>query len=378
MKKIILLITILPLFAQAESNPHFEFYGRLKSTYIYANRSLSSFGNLNLSAPTAAAPGSIKNYAYANNELKSFQMAQSRLGLNLKEDRILGNMETDFISFTKSTPGVQAMPRIRRAFVDYKVSDEVHLRLGQDWDTFSPGMPDTLNYVGLNFNAGNVGFMREQFKANYTAQHFFGELSLGFPARNSSAEVNDMEYAQAPTLAVDARYVNGKEYAGLSLLGAQMRRMAMVDENAWGADLYFKRPGTWSFEAELYAGQNLSKLGTLAMAQDETGKIHHEVGAHANVAANIQEIYTATLGYGRSQVTHSKNVSPFVYNNATQAITSNGMLWNERGYLYLKADWVKRLSVSLEISRYHTKYVQSFGEELKGTTTVESGLYYVF
>lgn len=163
-----------------------EPYGFIRATLISSSQAVDSFGNTNMTAPVKAAPSSANNSTYRS----SFEFAQTRAGIRIPGDKINGVIEVDFIDFTKATAGTKALPRLRLAIVNYKLSETQLLEIGQDWDIFSPTKPSTYNFVGLYFNAGNSGFMRPQikYKQDISRIRFNGSYSA-FYGLNAFAEV---------------------------------------------------------------------------------------------------------------------------------------------------------------------------------------------
>src|SRR5690606_21072894 len=131
----------------------------------------------------------------------TMQVQQSRAGVNITQDDVFGNLEFDFINFAQSSPTTESRPRLRRALVGYSVNESNKIQIGQDWDTFSPSKPNTLDYVGLFFNAGNTGFMRQQIKWTYAQDSLKSELSIGMPGKNPSPEYNQIETTSIPVIA---------------------------------------------------------------------------------------------------------------------------------------------------------------------------------
>ena len=144
-----------------EDPPLIRFYGVLKPTIVVAAGATESFSQPNASAITAAANPVFANTPDATN--LTFQVAQSRVGVWLNEKGMLrGHVEIDFIDFTKASPTVAALPRLRIATVDFAPHKRFLLSFGQDWDLVSPLAPFGTNLVGASFQAGNMGFMRDR------------------------------------------------------------------------------------------------------------------------------------------------------------------------------------------------------------------------
>src|SRR5690606_29398754 len=114
----------------------------------------------NASAVTAA--GNPVLAALPHESGYTFQVAQSRLGFWFAEGQpIRGQFELDFVDFGKSSPTVQAVPRLRIAKVEWALSESTLLSVGQDWDLWGSVNPHTIDLVASSFQAGNTGFMRQ-------------------------------------------------------------------------------------------------------------------------------------------------------------------------------------------------------------------------
>ena len=138
MKKVVVLIYIVlfqPIICFADID--YNFYGIVKATALYSNRPLSSFAYLNSSAPTSAGETTGVVGVNSNEDIWTMQVAQSRVGVDLIQEDIFGNLEFDFINFAQSSPTTESRPRLRRAFVGIAINNNNKLQIGQDWDTFS-------------------------------------------------------------------------------------------------------------------------------------------------------------------------------------------------------------------------------------------------
>lgn len=127
--------------------PHsrlFRFYGFFLPSLIYGTREVESFSRQNAVAYTA-----VSNPILSSSPERStltLQLEQSRFGFTLGEgSSTSGVLEFDFIDPSKSQAWVNAYPRLRRAFVEYRWDDQNRIQMGQDWDLFSPLVPHTYN-----------------------------------------------------------------------------------------------------------------------------------------------------------------------------------------------------------------------------------------
>ncbi|MDF2694387.1 MAG: hypothetical protein K0S65_2770, partial [Labilithrix sp.] len=111
----------------------FRFYGTLKPTVIASVGSLESFSQPNATAETAAGNPALATLPKETRG--TFQVGQSRVGLWVAEkSRTRGHLEFDFVDFTKASPTVASVPRLRIATVEWEPVDKLTFTFGQDWD----------------------------------------------------------------------------------------------------------------------------------------------------------------------------------------------------------------------------------------------------
>jgi hypothetical protein len=281
-------------------------YGTLTPRVVVGTSALESFSQPNEVAVTAA--GSWALATRPEHARFSIQVQQSRLGLWVNEKgTVRGQVEVDFVDFTKATPTVQALPRLRIARADWKPTPEHTLSVGQDWDLNAPLNPFTLNLVGALFQGGNVGFMRQQVRYLYTGKGVELGAALGFPAPNPLARDALLEFG-LPTLAVRGALLFGKSRVGLSALVAQFPfagtggaagRKAFAGQAALYAE--WLPSASTTLRAELNAGQNTANLGTLSIAQGNLAEDHQDAAGFVSVRHILSERHAVygTVGYAR-------------------------------------------------------------------------------
>lgn len=100
----------------------------------------------------------------------AFTAQHSRFGLNgsimVKNIEVGGKLELDFFVVAADA---NAKPRMRQAFAWVKPLQGLDIRIGQQWDLFSPLNPATNNTNANLWYTGNYGFRRPQFQLRYTA-----------------------------------------------------------------------------------------------------------------------------------------------------------------------------------------------------------------
>jgi hypothetical protein len=287
-----------------------DIYGFLKTGYTAARGGLESFGRQNASAPTAA---SLPLLAPKEGEWTStFQVAQSRLGVHMDPvPELRTTLEVDFINFDRSSPTVQALPRLRIATLQWKPNANQSVTIGQTWDLFSPLNGVHSNFVGNNFAAGNAGFMRQQVIWRGT----FGALELGgaagMPGANASADVGNLERGLVPTVALLAGVRPAKGLRlGVTGIGTQMlygdaeRTRTSLGGNAWAE---YKAHG-WLVRGEGYVGQNLANLGLLTLSQGHMDADVREAGGWLALKKVVADEHVFHLTGGVAQVLNTEDM----------------------------------------------------------------------
>lgn len=244
-------------------------YATIKPTVIVSGAGVESYSQPNESAVTAAGNPVITTLP--TNSRLTFQIAQSRLGVWLNEKgSVRGHVELDFIDFTKASPTVASLPRLRIATIDWMPTPSFTLSAGQDWDLTGPVNPHGSNLVGARFLSGNVGFMRQQVKALGRVGAFELAGAVGLTAANAGAKDGAVELSPIPTFALRASWMVAKGRVGLSGIatslrlnpGAATERHAFAGGGTAFADVTF---GRTTLRGELTVGQNMANLGMLTL-----------------------------------------------------------------------------------------------------------------
>lgn len=268
----LLVLLFMTATAWADDAPTVRIYGMIRPTISVADGAMASYGRPNESAITSTANPRV--LADPDTARLSWQIAQTRFGINARAGAATGVIELDFINFDVASPTVGAKPRLRIATVDWKLAEQTHLTLGQTWDTFAPTNPLHRNLVGGSFQAGNIGFMRQQAILDHKTEGVHLSAALGMPTSNNG--VADGATERTPTPSATARAALRTDNGGEVGLAGFFAQVALLDtENtvqktqAWGAlasaDL---RPADHTqVRAEAFLGQNLQSTGMLSLAQ---------------------------------------------------------------------------------------------------------------
>lgn len=360
----------------------FRVYGMLKPTMAVASAATESFSQPNMTAITAAG-----NPAYANapdNGRLSFQIGQSRLGVWFGEGTpYRAQLEFDFIDFAKASPTVAAVPRLRIGKIEWAPLTWLTVMAGQDWDLAQPVNPHGINLVGGAFQAGNTGFMRQQFKGLAKAGDFEFGLAVGLQSANVGAKDSLIELSMAPTTALRAQWnVNAKSRIGISALGTSVLLRAgatPVSTFAGEAGVYGDVSPTKDFNVrfEGYYGQNIANLGLLGLGQGRlnatTGEAvnNRELGGFASARGTIAGPVSLYGTFGGAAVLDPTSVvpsygyagtidpaNPPAVSTSTLSGTGPGITFNLHSRLGLDVKIWKGLAFMIEGFWYRTHFAQ--------------------
>ena len=351
-------------------------YGFIRANGVFSNRAMSSFGYPNLSAPTAVYPESAFN---ADLPESSFQLSQSRLGINLQSgDRLGGQVEIDFIDFSKSTPVQGANPRLRIANIHFKLTDNDELNLGQDWDIFSPGSPFTYNPVALYFTAGNAGYFRPQLRWAHHMSSLTFETALGMAGRNVSPSENDVEQDLVPSFAARLSYqLSPSSKMGISAIAGRLRFTTVAPQAVfrefYGLDVYYQGDLTDSLalRGAVYFGENLANSGALTLAMATAVESRHEAGGYLTLRDTFSPYVRLTLGVGGAFILEDGG-------SATPVIADSRIVGNLKGEAAIGYLPVPQLEFFLDDAQFATQYlgIASGQTYVLGGNVVEAGAVY--
>ena len=383
--------------------PPVRFYGMLRPTLVIAGRAAESFSNPNESAITAAANPVLA--PLHDTERATFHVAQSRFGFQLNEKgQFRGHLEIDFYDSTKATPTVASMPRLRIATVDWVPSEHFTLSVGQDWDLHSPLNPYTINLVGLGFESGNTGFMRQQIKAIVTIDDAI-ELAgaVGMQGLNITATDSAVEIGHFPSFAARIAAIVGKTgRIGISGIATRLTfSQALPTERLAGglggaayADVTPYEALNFRFEG--YIGRNQANMGMLALGQGNVDSDADELGGFVSAHHTIVKGHAIYAMGGFAQILNANDVMPsYQYpaaaagapapapSTATSNGTGPGMRWNWSARLAYEVSPIKAVSFITEGFVLQSKHVLLAVDQGRFKATqiapgVEMGLIYTF
>jgi hypothetical protein len=377
MKKISFVLMLLALntvHAETQNGFESEFYGFIKTSALYSSKALASFNNLNMSAPTHAAP---QKKSTDNKERLTFQAQQSRMGVNLKKGKQLtAKLEFDFIDFAKSSPTTQMNPRVRIASVTY-AWDNNKLIIGQDWDLFSPVSTFTFDYVGAYFLAGNTGFMRQQVQYLNTQDNWEFGAAVGMAGNNPGSTENDLELAKSPSYSGRISYSLEKGRVGASAIYSNLKyAQNNTSHDSYAYNLFFEKAfNQTSVKSEAYFGQNLANIGALSLGKGTMNDNVKEYGATLTMAHKLSAKHVPFAGIGMAKVDNKNSLTPFSTNPPTNTITNPGIKSNFLSRVGWEYKVTEDFSWVSEVSRFETKSkISNSNYQNNIAMSVESGI----
>lgn len=380
MKRLVAMATIISstaLSAATVNGFDLEAYGFLRVSSMYADSALASFNNINMSAPTHAAP---QTRSQDKTSRMGFQTAQSRIGVNMKKgENLSAKLEFDFIDFNKSSPTTQMNPRVRIAAVTYAWENK-KVVIGQDWDLFSPVTGFTFDYVGVFFHAGNTGFMRQQVQ--YLQTHGNWELggALGMAGNNPGVTDGNLEASKSPTYALRLTRKLETGRVGISGIYAKLKYQEGTQNgsshDAYGGNAFYEHVlGKLSIKSEAYYGQNMNNIGTLAIGKGTDSSDVKEFGGTLTGNLVLSEKTGVFGGVGMAKVDNKSSLTPFAPQGTGAAITSPGLASNFLSRIGYEYKITPDFSWLTELSRYETKAkLADNGYQLNIAYGLESGI----
>lgn len=251
-------------------------YGAVKPSVVFSSAAVESYSQPNAVAMTAA--GNPVLSTVAGHSRLAFEVGQSRFGFMVGEGSpFRGQIEFDFVDFTKAAPTVASVPRVRIAKLAWLISPTFSVHAGQDWDVVQPLNPHGINWVGGLFQAGNQGFMRQQVKAIGLLGNIEIAGAVGLQNNNNTAKDGAVEIGLVPTVAMHVQMnlgANGK--IGVSAIGTSLSyKLGTPDESHTFAgmtglygDLTFSG---FNLRAEGYFAKNGANLFLLGLSQGRAG-----------------------------------------------------------------------------------------------------------
>lgn len=307
--------------AEAPPPPVIRPYAWIKPTIVFAASPVESFGQPNSVALTAAgnpALAALPGSGSQDEASLTFQIVQSRLGFWFNEKgKVRGQFEFDFVDFAKSSPTVQALPRLRIGKVEWALSDSTLLIAGQDWDLFQPVNPYTLDIVAVAFQAGNTAFMRHQAKLIWHNDSLEIGGAVGLAGINAGAKAAVPEYSRIPSVALRAAALFGPAgRLGVSAIATSWRfapdTAAERKALAGAAGIYgdVTPAERFNIRFEGYGGQNLNNMGALSLGQGNNTEDLKEIGGFVSAKYGFTDAHALYGLVGYAKVLNDEDVVP--------------------------------------------------------------------
>lgn len=320
MKKLfIILLAVLPLFTMAQKPKNkieTKLYGFIKGDMVYATNGVYSWANTNnnyLSAPQFASDD--------ENSALGFTAQHTRFGLKVSkggEIKVGGKIEMDFYGGAFDANG---KPRIRQAYA-YMKKGNFELRVGQQWDIFSPVNATTNNTNGNMWYAGNRGFRRAQIQVRYQfLENSLLQLSLGESSKEGAGLGIDNKSALPMiqgrlSTKVLKKYTVGAYFAYASFSPDPDDTDLDFNASGFGVDLSLPICKYLAVKGEVNYGTNLNNANLFNIAGSGAKDNDREsLGIWFNATSKISEHFSFVLGYGMDKNNTDNLVDGFVENN---------------------------------------------------------------
>jgi len=243
-------------------------YGFLKGDGVYKDSEVD-----NPDAPRFLKAENVE----AGRDETTFTAQHTRLGANWSGPAIVGGgvangkVEIDFFD---SGSNHSMNPRIRLGYVELAYPDWT-IRMGQDWDVFSPLGPTTFNTNGYLWQGGNVGYRRAQLRVENRRPLGEAATLITRASVNQNDQAGDSgRDSIVPIFEGRIGLASGGSALGVSGAWGDERQRQVVDsttkdfsESLWGIgfDLTAALTAELSLQGEFVYGENLDTfLGGIA------------------------------------------------------------------------------------------------------------------
>lgn len=305
MKKVlIILLAVLPLFsfaqkAKKDNKIETKLYGFIKGDMIYSTNGVYSWGSTSnnyLSSPQFASSD--------ENPALGFTAQHTRFGLKVSKAgkiKVGGKIEMDFYAGAHDANG---KPRIRQAFA-YMSKGNFELRIGQQWDIFSPINASTNNTNGNMWYAGNRGFRRAQIQIRYKfLENSLLQLSVGEATKESAGLGADNKSATPMiqgriSTKLLKKYTIGTYFAYAKFSPDAELSNLDFDASGFGADVNLPICKYLSVKGEVNYGTNLNNANLFNISGNGDSNIDKEsLGVWFNATSKISKHFNLVFGYG--------------------------------------------------------------------------------
>jgi hypothetical protein len=275
-------------------------YGFVKGDMVYASQTVVGFG----------APGlrSAQIVPMEDDDIDSatlgFTAMHTRVGLSgtTGTDIVVGGkVEVDY--FTSSSFITNLGLRMRQAYASF-AKDNIEVRVGQQWDIFSPLNASTVNTNGNMWFAGNVGFRRAMVQGIYKGEQVKVQAALceGSVAGGSMMHDNNtvMPMFQGRVSGkFDEKYAVGGYFVYATFDPDQNTDDDDYNVTGFGADFAAKLSPKMSVKGEVNMGTNLANANLFTVAGAGMHDCDHKsMGFWANLCGKPSDKFNFVLGGG--------------------------------------------------------------------------------
>ncbi|MBE9467129.1 MAG: hypothetical protein IMY72_02265 [Bacteroidetes bacterium] len=313
-KLLIILLAVLPVIAfsqekttqekatQTEKKQKIQVkpYGFVKGDMTYASHGVYSWGNINndyLASPQIAGA--------SDDPALGFTAQHTRFGLKITKEgeyKVGGKIEMDFYGGAADANG---KPRIRQAYVSL-AKNNFEIRVGQQWDIFSPVNAATNNTNGNMWYAGNRGFRRGQIQLRYKLPaNSLIQLAICEPAKEAGGLGADNLSAMPMIQGRLSTKLADKYGIGAYFAYAKFNPLPDVDNtdfsaNGFGADFNLNFAKLFALKGEVNYGTNLNNANLFNIAGSALNKDddRNSLGIWFNSTSKISDHFILVIGAG--------------------------------------------------------------------------------
>ncbi len=230
-------------------------------------------------------------------------------------------------------------------------------------------MPFTYNLVGAYFQAGNVGFMRDQLRYEHRREAMAFSVGLASSGLSTGLTTDDGPFERGVAPLLELRLVwmpdQGRHQIGLAGLGGwhgYTQDQRLTRELVFAANLYAElRPADMlTLRAEATYGRNLADLGMLGLSSQTAanGRLDEAAGF---VSFRLTHASLALFGgAGASYILHPGKLPGLTEAKARTAL-AGAIAHNITAKLGLSVDLGLGLTAFAEYAYFHTQYALGAG-----------------
>jgi hypothetical protein len=328
----------------------FEFkpYGFVKGDMTYASHGVLTFGKAGIAGPQMADT--------ANKHLLGFSSQTSRFGFrgwSTNEEtgiEVGGKLEIDL--FTGTGMDNSAKPRLRLAYAWF-ATHLFEVRVGQQWDLFSPNNPQMNSIASALYYAGNMGVRRGQFQFTFYVPEETTAPIISVALCEASKEVDGLgpdNFSGIPMIQGRASIELAKKYqVGAYAVHANYDPNQEVGNDEYttfgfGADYNLRFHSLCAVRGEFNTGTNLANGNFItATGNGKKDDDRKNTGFWINAISKPWKYFNLSAGYG-------------IDVNKTDKIATGGVEQNTMFYSDFIFPVVSGLSFEAEVGQILTQY----------------------